>query len=594
MLFDHVARSRVPLARPLRPPKLVTRKVPRPRLFTQNTQLLLLAQRATSRPQLPYLAQPIPRINGGLLGPNPHLARLLSTENRQYLGEQVYLATKWTVVLWVFAGLGSIAYMGYDVEREERVRPTPSEWTFLQRWGLRNARAHMGAGEEAQGAVNWPAAGTRLEESIREAEGTAQAEEGRVLIDGAGRVGLDVSGKSWPWRAGYHEVVMGCAAASEHLDGFVRDKTRGLAFPQEVVIGPSNPDPRPLPAYMHTAPKEEDCVRAFEPPETYYMRVLTGKGFTTSQTLDAALAYANWLEFKGQHDSAEEVYRRGLDIATSGLPDTTLGEQVIDAKSGVLKVTGSATDASPNLLRATTALAIHQARTGNVSSALPILLSVLRARRTAPVDWSTQPVSRPAQEPTKTDIATASNFLQNLFQSPQFPAPPPSGDLPLIRQSDKPTCDESELMLYIGEILFATSPSSSEGLGWTRQAVTIAEANLQADATEVAERIKCKACLTTGVGNWENMLQRLSEQQGSIASREGGRVPAAGALEWRGWFGGDGGQKGKTLDELQVGLFEEELRQVERLKARIVRGDLGGEVARQNAGGARASLWFAP
>ncbi|TKA80054.1 hypothetical protein B0A55_01770 [Friedmanniomyces simplex] len=509
--------------------------------------LLLLAQRTSFRPQLPYLAQPVLRTNGGFLGPNPQLARLISTENRRYVSEQLYLAAKWIAISLVFLILGGMAYLGILIEVEERRAPTPSELSFWVRWSLRSARAQRREGEDGQGSVDWAAVGSmlrrclaKMDDRAKDGKGVTEVEEGGIVIEGVGKAGLDISEKSWPWQSSYYEVLMGCATAAEHLDGTALDKTRSLVFPREVVIGPSNPDPRPLPAYMPAAPKEEDCVAPFDPPETYYMRILTTRGFTTRQKLDAALYYDNWLEFKGLHDSAEEIYRWGVDIAKSGLPTTTAPDSLIDAK--------------------------------------------------------TSPVSTPAREEAKTDIAAATNMLTSLFRPPQFPPPPPSGDLPLIRESDKPTCEDSELMLYIGEILFATSPSSSEGLGWTRQAVTVAEANLRspvtsANAGALSDRAKCKACVTTGIGNWEIMLHRLAAQQTDITAREGGR---ASAMEWRGWFGRDGGQKGKTLDNVQAGVYQEELKQVEKMKERV----LGENVeqlmakARPGVGGGGTGIWI--
>ncbi|TKA44574.1 hypothetical protein B0A54_04524 [Friedmanniomyces endolithicus] len=458
MFSRQAARSRIPLVRPLRPPNSITRTVPQSRLFTQNTQLLFLAQRTSSRPQLPYLAQPVSRTPGGFLGPNPQLARLISTENRRYVGEQLFLAAKWTAIFWVFAVLGGVAYLGVLIELEERKAPTPSELSFWSRWSLRGARAQLRAGEDGPGSVDWAAAGSllrrclaKMDDRAKDGKGVTDVEDGGILIDGNRKAGLDISSRSWQWQASYYEVLMGCATAAEHLNSMVLDKTRSLVFPKDVVIGPSNPDPRPVPAYLHAAPKEADCVPAFEAPETFYMRVLTTRGFTTRQKLDAALSYANWLELKGLHDSAEEMYTWGVDIAKSALGSTAAIDSLIDAKTSVLK----------------------------------------------------------------------------------------------------PTCEESELMLYIGEILFATSA-------------------------------KCKACIMTGIGNWETMLHRLAAEQSSLTAREGGR---ASALEWRGWFGRDGGQKGKTLDELHEGVFAEELKQVERLKERVLREGIGQELANSRASG---------
>ena len=135
--------TRIPHLRPLRPPS----SAPRPRAFTQSRPDHLLNR--SSRPQLPYLSQPSPfrTSQGTLLGPNPHLARLLSTESRTYVREQVYLAAKWTGIIWTFLVLGGIAYVGIQIEMDERRQPTPDEWSFSTRWHLRVVRAHLRAGE---------------------------------------------------------------------------------------------------------------------------------------------------------------------------------------------------------------------------------------------------------------------------------------------------------------------------------------------------------------------------------------------------------------------------------------------------------------
>ena len=599
MLSRTVARSRILPLRPLRPPnKRISTTASR--AFKQNHQLLLLAQRA-SRPQLPYLAQPAFRHRDQyiLTGPSQQIARLLSTETKEYVSEQLFLATKWCSIIVVFAALGGVAWFGINMAQAESRNPTPDEWSFRSRAMLRAARRQREDGERS-GVVNWIETGItyrvalkRLEDAAIDGKGIEEQGDGGLLIPDVGKAGYDISGKSWPWRASYFEVIMGCAAAAEQLENQVVDKTRKHVFLKEHMVGPSNPDPRPVPSYYPPAPLEENCEPAYAPPETYYMRVLTGKGFTTKQKLDAAFAYANWLEFKGLNDTAEEMYRWGVDIAKTALEVDSA--TVMDERTFVLKP-DSTTGATPNLLRATKTLAIHQARSGNVSSALPILLSVLRARRNAPVSpFPTMEPHDPSKEQSKTDIGQALIIFRNIFSAPVFPSPPPSGDLPLVRPTDKPTCDDSELMLYIGEILFATSPSSSEGLGWTREAVTVAEANLQSShqpsgsdrKTILQDRIKCKECLATGVNNWETMLRRITDQQVGVVGREGSRN--AGWFEWRGWFGGSGGVKGRTLDELSAGVLGEELKQVERLKERIVREGIDQEL--EKARGSSA-LWI--
>lgn len=74
--------------------------------------------------------------------------------------------------------------------------------------------------------------------------------------------------------------------------------------------------------------------------------------------------------------------------SNSPTPDDVDKSTIIDEKSGVLKAVPGATT---NLLTASTALATHRAVIGNTSEALPILLSVLRARRTAPISFSPPP-----------------------------------------------------------------------------------------------------------------------------------------------------------------------------------------------------------
>jgi len=387
--------------------------------------------------------------------------------------------------------------------------------------------------------------------------------------------------------------LMGCAEAAEQLEDCVVETTRRLVYPKELVIGPSNPDPRPIAPNMGPAPLEENTAPAFAPPESFYMRILTCRGFTTKQRLEAAWKYAAWLEFRGLNDSAEEMYLWALDIAKNVFPEPNA---VIDGKSAVLKVgdtAASAVSARPtsNLLSATTALAVHRARAGDVASALPILLSVLRARKEAPfVPVRSVSIAGSAGE-GGSDLDAVVSFIQRIFSPPKFPPPPPSGDDTFTRPVVQSTCDESELMLYVGEILFATSPSPSQGLDWTRQAVTTAEASLEdkstAGATAESQR-KCKSCLRTGVQNWETMLQRLAEKAEATDAREGGRN--AGFFEWRGWFSLDGGSRGKTQDELQAGMLAEEFKHVENLKEKIAREAIDEEMYKNR--GAGGGVWI--
>ena len=369
--------------------------------------------------------------------------------------------------------------------------------------------------------------------------------DGDIYVEGVGKMGLDISAKPESWRRGYHTCLMGAARAAEHLDGWVRDTTRNIAFPGDVVIGPSNPRPKPVPLGAKSAPLEENCIAAFETPETYYMKILTTQGFTTRQRLDAALAYADWLDFKGLPASAEEMYDWGLDIATGALPTDV--NNVVDTKTDIINE--KATYVSSNVLLASTSLAIHHARNSNLNTALPILLSVLRARR------NLVSVSQPLQAHTtaspsehETEPSTF-RIIISLFRSliipPPYPPPSPTGDEPSAR-TPAAICEEAGLMTYIGEILFASPSTPSQkssffsssqnmrqiqprqaGLSWTRDAVDLAEKTLQEvldkslntlDAHEAKKR--CSECLEVGMGNWVKMVDRMVREEQEEHARE--------------------------------------------------------------------------
>lgn len=490
-----------------------------------------------------------------------------------------------------------IALTAWHMESEERENPTPNEWGWMTRQRLRTSREEMAAIEMGRKPViDWPLVGSaakdalaRLEDHDRDGRGLlSQGEEtdgeGGILIPDVGRAGFDISSKSWEWRAGYHEVLMKCATAAEHLENMVLDKKRDKFYPKDCVVGPSYPDPRPVPHYFKDTvpPREEDCVPFYERPEAFYMRILTTKGFDTRQKLEAVEGYANYLSYKGLNESAEEMYRWGVDIAKAALPgEYGTADAVIDAKTNVLteKAKQQGTD---NLLRAATGLATHFARTGDTASALPILLSVLRARRAAPLELEPAfPMDFGPAKP-ETDIGAVIDFFKRVLKPVSFPPPPPSGDLPLARYSEQPTCEEGELMVYVGEIIFAAAAAGgkaeqerrTEGIGWTRQGAMAAGMNLKqrhertmekldAGARErmKAENKRCKECFLTGVRNWETMLKLVASQRISNKGREGGEGKG---VSWLGW-----GRE--TLEERSVEDLEGELMEVERMKERILR-----------------------
>jgi hypothetical protein len=526
--------------------------------------------------------------------------RLLSTETKLYVKDQAWLAARWTSIAWTFIALAGIAYFGIQIEIDEHKNPTPAEWSFWTKYCVQGARA---AREDrgATGIIDWAVVGSsylgaleRLE-SGKDGKGVKEQEDGEGIdIPDVGRAGLDVTEKSWEWRAGYFETIIGCAEAAEHLNDMVLDTTRGFVYPKEVVIGPSNPDPRPPAPYMGAAPLEENTKQAFDAPETFYMKILTTKGFTTKQRMEAAWKFATWLEHTGLNDSAEEMYKWGIDIAKSALPapDAVLDPKtltVVETRSRADSTGADVASVTPNVLSAITRLATHRARNGDVASALPILLSVLRAHHTAPVTRYPTKRRPQAQSEGGSDLDSAISLISSIFSAPVFPPQPPSGDTPLLRETAQPTCEEAELMMYVGEILFATSPESSAGLSWTKQATEIAEANLDAGGGKgqplltKEERQKCKSCLRAGAANLESMLLQLASQNVDTRTREGPQ--SAGWFEWRGWFGGGGGVKGEVLDEARESVLELEMQRVEKLKERISKEMIGEDMFKYRGSG---------
>ena len=408
---------------------------------------------------------------------------------------------------------------------------------------------------------------------------------GDIYVLGVGKTGYDISEMPEPWRRGYSQVLMGCAHAAEHLDGWVRDKTRKAVFPPDVVVGPSNPKPKRLLNSSAAPPREEDCEPAYESPHHYYLKLLTTKGFTTRQRLDAALSYADWLRFKRLPESARDVHGWALDIAEAGMRARAAP---IDRRTGVLKA--DATDVSSNMLLAATALGTHHAQTGDLAAALPIFLSVLRAQQALPpADPALAKRPRPPQE---------SKLLRTVrtFISPTYPPPPPTGDEPATR-TPAALCAEAATMAHVGEVLFAATPlprpagpsaaapapswwwpwasaaplasaaaepppAHAKALAWTRDAVELAAATLRtaprvpASPSAAADlgyrgggvgpapavpaprgalrpeeeeaRRRCAECLAAGMRNWSAMVARLAEWEVEV---EKARLSAEGQTD---------------------------------------------------------------
>ena len=498
------------------------------RFFSQNAQLLLVAP-IVPRPHLPFLyppsqRNPPPLRRRGQAG-QWQIFRLLSTEQKLYLKDQARIGGKFFLYTGLF-GISALVFLyGIHEERLERTYPSPSDWTFLTRSAYRSAKLHEEPDAFESGVVDWVLTANLYKEVVRRLEDPKidgiglEIPEGQVDEDarrlGLEQLGYDVTSKPYPWRRGYYEALMGAAKGAENLDRFLRDDTRGIVFPPDVVIGPSNPNPRPSPPGTASAPLEKDCSPAFKSAHAYYLQILTTKGFTVQERLLAALAYADWLDFKSLPESAMEAYTWALDIATSTLDHP---ESVLDLTTGVIKP--DAPLISSNILLITTALAAHHARTANLSSALAIFLSVLRARRSLPAPpLSSEPQKQrsPKEQSGLTSILTS--LIRPLFFPPPFPDLPPSGEEQAFR-TPACICEEAGVMAHIGEVLFASS-STTAGLTWTREAVDVAEAQYESTRRDEEASERCQECLSVGIDNWRNMVASLAAAAARDENEEG-------------------------------------------------------------------------
>ena len=476
----------------------------------------------------------------------------MSTETRRkirdvtYGGFKIYLAlTVGTICLYA-------AVNGVTHSRLERIYPTPHEWRFFTRWAYRIAAALED--DEGKGSpVDWPEAGPEWRKCLAKLEDTSST-DGQGLEQITAGLELrhvpiwDASKKSEQWRRGYFEVAMGCGRAAEHLSGWYQDKTRPRSrpVPADVIIGPSNLDPRPLPQDQGPPPREEDCKPVMEPPETYYQRIIYGQGFSRKQRLLATLALADYLDFRGNHKDAEYFYHDGLDLARSAFAQP---ENIVNRDTGIIM--GGAPTTSSNVLLASTALAIHHAQTGNTAAALPIFLSAIRAIREG--NSTQRPTSSASPMPSKpSKVPSVMDKLLDYLEDHPYPVPTSSGDEPLSKSIEP--CSEASILAYVGEVLFATAKNDKDrerGMAWTKDAVDLAELRasqiLEDEADDeklgkvryrfLADRNEndvkpCQQCLEVGLANWQRMIAQIM-RKAEYEADEGKKVGG-----WYSWISG--------------------------------------------------------
>lgn len=495
------------------------------RTFTYNSAAVVPG----SRPRLPFLSTPSARHEVF----RRQQWRYLTTERKQRLKEEAHTVFRWTAYLWAVLAILAIAGTSLQEDWIEEDCPTPHEWTFLTRLLKRSSEAQKLRTDVVM--PDWVLIVQLTSDVLKRLESEDYDGKGVKDLGPESPPGAkDISAMSEAWRRGYYETLLLCCEASQFTEGWVLDTTRKTVFPPEVVRGPSNPNPKPIPLGSKSPPREENCVPAgFPPPNDCYLKLIGTKGLTNKQRMDASLAYANWLENNGAVGPAAIVYEDALQMAVGELPTSPDSPPLLDPKTMTLNDKAGRLP-SANLITTLTAVATFKARHGDVSAALPILISILQARRSLP----SQPPpdldaeTKAFEEDTKTTLEKAFGFVREH----RYPPPPPDGTAPPVRDS-KQRCEEAALHLHIGEIMFAMQPSTREqGWAWTREGVDLAEEQLH-KVLEAPPRVEedakklCRQCLTSGLGNWATMVKQMARAE------EAAKANGDTAESTAGWFG---------------------------------------------------------
>ena len=164
---------------------------------------------------------------------------------------------------------------------------------------------------------------------------------------------------------------------------------------------------------------------------------------------------------------------------------------------------------------------IHYARLKQLDLALPIFLSVLRARTSFPTRGSVEAVAGDLTDP----------------------------------------CEVGKIQSYLGEVLWAAG-QKDQGLEWSMRAVDAAE-------PFVEERAACRDCAVFAGGNVVMMLRRLLEE---VEGKKDKKNEGGGFYLWRRPDGGVGDGRGGNVEEWekQLGVAEERLKRV--LGLRVAKG----------------------
>ncbi|PSS03212.1 hypothetical protein BD289DRAFT_354350, partial [Coniella lustricola] len=496
------------------------------RTFTQNSPSF-----SNGRPQLPFLTTPA-------AFHRQQQWRYLTTERKQWLRREIRLGVRYAIYGWAIAFLVICGGWTLHQEKLEHQHPTPPEWSYISRMLKRDAEVNLVRTDTP--LTPWATIVQLLRHVIvrledPDGDGKGLRDLGSDKPPGA----KDITAMSEAWRRGYYEALLLCCKAAEHVEGWVVDKTRATVFPPDVVRGPSNPFPKPIVPGSKPPPKEADCEPAdFPKPDALYLKLIATEGLTTKQRMDAIISYATWLEFKGALEPAAVMYEDALNLAieeiyTPGAPF------LLDPKTGALINDENPERRKPsaNLLHSLTALATFKARHDDASAALPILITILQARRSLPAPTA---ISRAeSSSNNRSALRKAIDFIT----PPPYPAPPPDGTAPPVRDS-KELCEEAALHLHIGEILYTMQSSTrEEGIAWTREGVDLAEEELhkvvdsrRTNKAALAAGKMCRDCLGSGLENWSVMVKRMVQEEEARANKDALAATASKTSSGAGWF----------------------------------------------------------
>jgi len=423
----------------------------------------------------------------------------------------------------------TLAFMWWiSHEMMERDYPTPHQWSFRTRCYWHTAKGLQDRSVTNTGIPDWSiiahalqALITRLEDPESDGKGivklenleTSHLELSHVVFDLSSV--YDISSMPETWRRGYFQALLEAAKTAEAAAKLVHDTTTQGLHMLEFVVGPSNPDPTPLPPIardMIAPPLEENCIRYLPSADPFYQKLLATKGLTNHQRIQTLISYGEWLDGQDRSEDAEKQLRSALQVAASALPQPSA---FIDLKTGVLK--NKAPYVTRNLMDTTTALAVHLAQHSNIAAALPIFLSTLQAYRSCTKKESLsghQSKTYSGVIPPDVLMAGLRTRLSEMFTAVDYPPPPASGNEPFSRTGDE-NCKAAAAMVYAGEILFATSPSQREtALSWIKEVLQTASERVSDTSVSMSDREQCNRCIAVALETWWSMSQQLKAEAG--------------------------------------------------------------------------------